>query len=436
MPANIIAIVGRPNVGKSTLFNRILGVREAIVHDMPGVTRDRKYARAEWAGKEFTIIDTGGYIPDSEDVVEAAIREQVQIAIEEADSIVFVVDATDGIAPLDRQLAEVLRRSQKPIHLVVNKIDSSRHDLLMHEFHALGLGEPIPVSALLGRSIGDFLDIATGTFSAEESSDESDQRLRIAIVGKPNVGKSSLVNALVGRTRAVVSPLPGTTRDPVDSIVRSHGEEFLLVDTAGLRKKRKVKESLEFYSAVRTLKAIERSNVVVILFDAERGVDRQDLHIVQTAVERKRAGLIAVNKWDLVEKDTKTAREYEQAIHRLLGLNDFFPILFISAVTKQRLPRVLETAKEVWSEQNKKVETSTLNEVLLPLIERYPPSSPGPKEIRIKYVTQVKTNPPVFAFFCNEPTLVQDNYRRYLANALRSEFGFRGVPLTVVFKQK
>ena len=319
MASNIIAIVGRPNVGKSTLFNRLVGERDAIVHDLPGVTRDRKYADTDWAGKHFTIIDTGGYIPRAENAIEQGMREQAEIAINEADAVLFVVDANDGVLELDRDIANILRKSHKKVHLVVNKIDSAQHEINKNEFYELGLGEPIAISALGGRLIGDFLDLVTEPF-ASNGSNETESRLRIAIIGKPNVGKSSLVNALLGKKRQVVTNVPGTTRDPIDSILKYHGEEIILVDTAGLKKKKQMLESLEFFSALRTMKAIERSDVSVILLDAERGIDKQDQHIVEAALQRRRASIIAVNKWDLVEKDTNTARLFEQEIQRRLGI--------------------------------------------------------------------------------------------------------------------
>ncbi|MEK6566354.1 MAG: ribosome biogenesis GTPase Der [Bacteroidota bacterium] len=435
MTSNIVAIVGRPNVGKSTLFNRILGSREAIVFSTPGVTRDRKYANAEWAGKTFTVIDTGGFVPESEDVFEMAIREQATIAMEEADSIVFVVDAMEGVTPLDKEIAAILRKSHKAVHLVVNKIDSAEREHFTNEFFELGLGDPLPLSALAGRQIGDFLDVLTGPFRSNGEDKKSD-KLRIAIIGKPNVGKSSLVNALLGKKRHVVTEIPGTTRDPIDSVVKFQGEELILVDTAGLRKRARVRESIEFYSVLRTLKCIETSDVAVILFDGHGGVDKQDLHIADAAMQRHRAALIAVNKWDLVEKSTQTAREYELAIRRNLGLNDFLPIVFVSATEKQRIHRVLEMAQEIHKEQCKRIGTNKLNEAILPEIAHYPPKSSSPKEIKIKYVTQVKTRPPMFSFFCNEPKLVQESYKRFLENKLREHFGFSGVPLMLVFKEK
>jgi GTP-binding protein len=436
MSSNIIAIVGRPNVGKSTLFNRILGVREAIVHDLPGVTRDRKYAEAEWAGKQFTIIDTGGFVPDSKDVFERAIREQAQIAIEEADAVVFMVDAGTGVMALDREIADILRKSQKPIHLVVNKIDSAKKEIDAHEFYELGLGEPITISALAGRQIGDFLDTITSAFEKNGTTEGTGDVLRLAIVGKPNVGKSSVVNALLGKRRQVVTDIPGTTRDAIDAVLKYNNEEFILIDTAGLKKRRRTTESLEFFSAIRTLRSIERSDVAIVLFDAKRGFDVQDLHIVESALQRKRSCLIAVNKWDLVGKETNTARDYELFIKKKLGLYDYLPVLFVSALTKQRIYKLIERAKKIHQEQCKRIETSTLNDSLLPDIERNPPKSSSPKEIKIKFVTQVKTRPPMFAFFCNEPKLVQESYKRFLANKLREHFGFEGVPLTLVFKEK
>ncbi|MFH0989713.1 MAG: ribosome biogenesis GTPase Der [bacterium] len=435
MSTNIVAIIGRPNVGKSTLYNRILGFQEAIVHDFPGVTRDRKYAKTEWTGKHFTIIDTGGFVTESDDIFEQAIREQAEIAIEEADVVVFLVDAISGIVGLDRELADILRKSQKPIYLVVNKIDSAKREHDAHEFHELGLGNPIPISALAGRQIGDFLDTITSTFLIEEP-EEQEQRMRLAVIGKPNVGKSSLVNALLGKKRQVVTDIPGTTRDPIDSILNYKDEEIILIDTAGLKKKRKTYESIEFFSAIRTLKSLERADVAIILFDASRGIDSQDLHIVESTMERKRCALVAVNKWDLIEKETNTARHIELVIKEKMGMYEFIPVVFISALTKQRIQKVLDLAITIHAEQNKRIGTSELNEALLPAIEKNPPKSSSPKEIKIKFITQVKSKPPVFAFFCNEPTLIQESYKRYLANKLRDCFGFVGVPLTLVFKKK
>ena len=435
MSSAIIAIVGRPNVGKSSLFNRILGFREAIVHNAPGVTRDRKYAEAEWAGSHFTIIDTGGFVPDSDDIFERAIREQAQIAIEEADAVVFVVDAETGLTPLDREIANILRKSKKPIHLTVNKIDSANREVSVHEFHELGLGEPISISALAGRKIGDFLDTVIASIEKlEEPEDHS--RLRLAVIGKPNVGKSSLVNALLGSKRQVVTDIPGTTRDPIDSILRYNKEEFILIDTAGLKKKRQVTESIEFYSALRTIKSIQRCDVALILFDAKNGFDVQDLHIVESALHNNKSAMIAVNKWDLVEKETNTSKAYEEILREKLGLYDHLPIMFVSALTKQRIHKLIDKAKFIHEEQCKRIETSRLNNVLLPVIENNPPKSSSPKEIKIKYISQVKSQPPVFAFFCNEPTLVQESYKRFLMNKLREHFGFEGVPLTLSFKRK
>ena len=435
MSSHIVAIVGRPNVGKSTLFNRIFGSREAIVFDTPGVTRDRRYAEAEWAGKSFTMIDTGGFVPESNDVFEKAIREQANIAIEEADAIVFVVDAMEGLTPLDKEIADILRRSNKPIHLVVNKIDSAQRDNAVAEFYSLGLGEPISIAALGGRQIGDFLDLLT-TDIKKETRVKKEKRLRLAIIGKPNVGKSSLVNSLIGKTRQVVTDIPGTTRDPIDTVLEYQGEEIILVDTAGLRKKSKISESIEFYSTLRTLHAIERSDMAVILLDAKQGVDKQDLQIVDATIERHRAAIIVVNKWDLVEKETNTARQYEIAINKDLGLYDYLPIIFVSALTKQRIAKVIETAKEVHLQQSRRISTSALNKSIMEDIKMTPPKSSTAREIKIKFVTQIKTNPPMFTFFCNHPKLVQESYKRFLMNKLRDHFGFSGVPLGVVFKEK
>jgi GTP-binding protein len=435
MSSHIVAIVGRPNVGKSTLFNRIFGSREAIVFDTPGVTRDRRYAEAEWTGKSFTMIDTGGFVPESNDVFEKAIREQANIAIEEADAIVFVVDALEGLTPLDKEIADILRRSNKPIHLIVNKIDSAQRENAIAEFYSLGLGEPIGIAALGGRQIGDFLDLITSDIK-KETRVKKEKRLRIAVIGKPNVGKSSLVNSLIGNTRQVVTDIPGTTRDPIDTILEYQGEEIILVDTAGLRKKSKISESIEFYSTIRTLHAIERSDVAVILLDAKQGVDKQDLQIVDATMERHRSAVIVVNKWDLIEKETNTARQYVLAIEKNLGMYDFLPVIFVSALTKQRITKVIDTAKEVHVQQSRRISTSALNKSIMLDIGITPPKSSTSREIKIKFVTQIKTNPPMFAFFCNHPKLVQESYKRFLMNKLREHFGFAGVPLGIVFKEK
>ncbi len=431
----LVALVGRPNVGKSTLFNRIIGHRNAIVHDLPGVTRDRNYAEAEWAGKHFSLVDTGGYVPESEDIIEIAIREQAQIAIEEADVVLFLVDAEDGLLASDLELANILRKAQKKVVLVVNKIDGEKREVATAEFYKLGLGEPYSVSALGGRKIGDLLDVVTEDFSVS-LDDKIDPRLKIAVIGKPNVGKSSFVNALLKEERNIVTSIPGTTRDPIDATLKYYGEEILLIDTAGLRKKSRIKESIEFYSALRTLKSIERCDVAVILIDATEGLDHQDLRIIENTIERNRAAIIAVNKWDLVEKDANTAKAFEKALEEKLRIYDFIPIIFISALEKQRIYKVVELAQKVNEEQNKRISTSELNDVLGSDIKVFPPRSRSGKEIKIKYITQVKSKPPVFAFFCNEPKLVDDNYRRFLENKIRTHFTFSGVPVLLSFKQK
>ncbi len=431
----LVAIIGRPNVGKSTLFNRIIGSRSAIVHDMPGVTRDRNYAEAEWAGKAFLLVDTGGYVPESEDVFETAIREQAQIAIDEADLVLFVVDGEGGLISSDDEIAGLLRKARKKVVLVVNKIDGERREPNVHEFFRLGLGDPVSTSALVGRRIGDLLDIVTSGIP-ESSQEHADPRLKIAIIGRPNVGKSSFVNALLQEKRHIVTDVPGTTRDPIDAIVKFHGEELLLIDTAGLRRKSKVKESVEFYSTIRTLKSIERCDVAVVMIDGKAGVEHQDLRIIAGALEKYRPVVLVVNKWDLVEKDETTAKHYEKAIREKLRIYDYVPIMFISALTKQRVFKVLEVAKKLDEEQQRRINTSELNELMQEDIAAFPPKSSSGKEIKIKYVTQVKTKPPVFAFFCNEPQLIEDMYRRYLENRIREHYAFTGVPIVLSFKRK
>ena len=435
MSQPLVAIVGRPNVGKSTLFNRIVGQRSAIVHDLPGVTRDRHYADTSWAGKAFSLVDTGGFIPRSDDVIETAIREQAQVAIEEADVVLFVVDGRDSLVPADHDVAEILRRSEKKVILVVNKIDGEKQEPALAEFFALGLGEPVGVSALQGRSIGDLLDVVTTGFAMQDAR-EADPRLKIAVIGKPNVGKSSFVNALLQEERHIVTDIPGTTRDPIDAILKFHGEEIVLVDTAGLRRRSKITESVEFFSTVRTLKSIDRCDVAVVLLDAVAGPEHQDLRIIETAIDRKRPVIIAVNKWDLVEKNDQTAKHFEHALRERLRIYDFIPIIFISALTHQRIYKVLDLVKNVDAEQDRRIQTSELNDLLGVDIRAFPPRSRSGKEIKIKYITQVRSRPPVFAFFCNEPKMIDDNYRRYLENRIRGHFAFSGVPITLSFKQK
>jgi GTP-binding protein len=431
----LIAIVGRPNVGKSTLFNRIVGERSAIVDDLPGVTRDRQYAVAEWAGRTFTLVDTGGYVPDSEDVMETAIREQAAVAIEEADLVLFVVDAITGLHPMDRELADILRKSQKKVRVVVNKVDNAAREPAAGEFYALGLGDPLGIAALGGRSIGDMLDAATEGIAAGEAP-SSDMRLKIAVVGRPNVGKSSLVNALLQQPRAIVTPVPGTTRDAIDSILRFHGEEVLLIDTAGLRRRSRIQESVEFYSTVRTLKALDRCNVAVVVIDVQQGLEHQDLRILDEALDRRRPVLLAANKWDVIEKDSLTAATFEKALRERLRRYDFVPVMFISALEKVRVHKVIEAAKTLNAEQHRRITTGQLNTVLGEAIEQFPPKSRSGREVKINYVAQVDVAPPVFTFFCNDPDQIEESYRRFLENRIREHFGFTGVPLVLSFRRK
>ncbi len=436
MRDNLVVIVGRPNVGKSTLFNRLTGTKDAIVDDQSGVTRDRQFGFVEWNMKRFRLIDTGGYVPDSPDQFEAAIREQVEIALTEADKIIFVVDGRTGLLPIDETIAELLRTSGKRTILCVNKIDSEKLEQNIHEFYELGFGDPHPISALNGRQTGDFLEVVVQGFpNAEE--DPMDEGLRIAFVGRPNVGKSSLTNALLGADRSIVTNIPGTTRDSIDSIIKYYGEEITIVDTAGLRKKSRIKENVEYYSSVRTLRAIADAHIVVLMVDAVQGFESQEQKILEEAIQRRKGVIIAINKWDLVEKDSNTAKFFEKALIEKLGKYDYFPVIFISALTKQRIYKLIDMAKEIQSERHKKISTSELNDVMLKEIEAYPPPSTHTgKEVKIKFVTQVGDNYPVFLFFCNYPKSVPDQYRRYREKAIRMHFGFRGVPFTVSFKEK
>jgi GTP-binding protein len=436
MRDSLVVIVGRPNVGKSTLFNRLTGTKDAIVDDVSGVTRDRQFGFVEWNMKRFRLIDTGGYVPNSPDQFEAAIREQVEIALTEADKIIFVLDGRTGLLPIDETIAELLRSSGKKTVLCVNKIDSEKFQNNVHEFYRLGFGEPHPISALNGRMTGDFLDIIIEEFPLAEE-EAKDEELRIAFVGRPNVGKSSLTNALLGEDRSIVTDIPGTTRDSIDSVIKFYGEKITIVDTAGLRKKSRIKENIEYYSSVRTLRAIADSNIVVLLVDAVQGFESQEQKILEEAIQRRKGVIIAINKWDLVEKDSNTAKYYEKALIQKLGKYDYFPFIFISALTKQRIFKLIEMAKEIQIERHKKVPTSELNDIMLKEIQASPPqASHTGKEVKIKFVTQVGDNYPVFLFFCNYPKEITDQYRRYLEKVIRRHFGFKGVPFTISFKEK
>lgn len=436
MKIPIVVIVGRPNVGKSTLFNRLVGKREAIVDDKSGVTRDRNFGEVEWAGKKFQLMDTGGYVPDSADLFETAIREQVEIAISQADAIIFLVDVRTGISAVDEEIARLLRNSSKKYFVLANKVDSEKYEPQAAEFYKFGVDKIYDVSAIAGRKIGDFLDDLTDDFP-ESLKDSDDKRLKVAIVGRPNVGKSSLTNALLGYDRSIVTEIPGTTRDSLDSVLKYYGEEIILVDTAGLRKKKRVEESIEFFSMLRTLRSIGECDVAVIMIDAAIGIDKQDQKIIDEAVRWRKGIVIAVNKWDLVEKETNTARQFDLAIREKLGRTSYFPIIFISALTKQRIFKLIDLVKEINAERKKKIPTSELNEKLLEQIEKNPPPSTHTgKEVKIKYITQVGDNYPVFLFFSNYPKDIPDHYKRFLENKIRELFGFYGVPVTLSFKNK
>jgi GTPase len=435
--SSLVAIVGRPNVGKSTLFNRITRSRKVVVDNQPGVTRDRVYEMTEWAGHNFILVDTGGYVPDSDNVIEKAVREQVSIAIQQADLILFVVDAQTGITPLDQDISSLLRKSRKEILVLVNKVDDESHEPEINQFYSFGLGDPVPISAQLGRNIGDLLDIIVSRIPVVPDSGETQKDLlHIAIIGRPNVGKSSLLNALLGTDRSIVTDIPGTTRDSIDSVLKYYGDEIILIDTAGLRKRSKVTEAVEFFSSVRTFRSIERCDIAVLIIDATLGIGHQDLTIISETIKRKKGLVLAVNKWDLIEKDTHTARVFENSLREHLKMNDFIPIIFISALEKKRITKVIELAREVHEERGKRVPTSELNRVVqLAVQENVPPATRG-YDITIKYATQVKQNPPVFAFFSNFPKYIPETYQRYLENRLRKAFGFKGVPLTLSFKKK
>jgi GTP-binding protein len=434
--ANIVAIVGRPNVGKSTLFNRLVGERDAIMDDLSGVTRDRHYGHAEWCGKFFTVIDTGGYVHGSDDIFERQIREQVELALDEASVILFVVDAHAGLHHLDEEFANKLRKSQKPVYLVMNKADTTSLAQMTAEFYSLGMGDAYPISSQSGSGTGELLDELIKNFP-EEGVENPDAGIpRIAILGRPNAGKSSFVNTLLGKTRSIVTDIAGTTRDAVDARYNTYGKEFIITDTAGLRKKPKVTEDIEFYSVMRAVKALENADVCVIMIDAERGLEAQDMHIIGMAEEKRKGIVILVNKWDLIEKDTQTAKKFEDAIKEKIAPLTYIPIMFISVLNKQRIFQAIELIVRVYDNMHRKISTSELNDKMLPEIAYYPPPSVKGKYVKIKYITQLPTNSVSFAFFCNLPQYIKDSYKGYLENKLRHHFDFVGVPVNIICKAK
>jgi GTP-binding protein len=432
--SNIVAIVGRPNVGKSTLYNRLTESRKAIVDDFSGVTRDRHYGIAEWVGHSFNVIDTGGYVANSEDVFEAAIREQVVIAIEEATAILFVVDVTTGITDLDDEIAGILRKGKKPVFVVVNKVDNTSQQADATEFYALGLGELYNISSMTGSGTGELLDELIKTFDDEPA--EENTLPKYAIVGRPNVGKSSIINALIGKERNIVTPIAGTTRDSIHIHYNQYGHEFMLIDTAGMRKKTKVKENIEFYSVMRTIKALEEADVIILMVDAQESIESQDINIFHLAEKNKKGIMVVINKWDLIEKNTKTVKVFEELIREKIAPFTDVPIVFTSVTEKQRLLKVIETADMVYKNRAKKVATSKLNDIMLPIIENYPPPALKGKHVKIKYVTQIAGSSPMFAFFCNLPQYIKEPYKRFIENKLRENFDFSGVPIQIFFRQK
>ena len=435
MKNNIVAIVGRPNVGKSTLFNRLVGGRKAIVDDISGVTRDRHYGSTFWNGKNFTVIDTGGFVQHSTDVFEAAIRSQVEIAIEESAVLIFMVDVTTGITDLDEQIAQMLRKSKKEVLLAVNKTENTQRMLDANEFWSLGFEETFFLSSLTGSGTGDLLD-AVAERIEEDESDQSGIP-KFAIIGQPNVGKSSFTNALLGEDRNIVTDVAGTTRDSIHSLYDKFSKKFILVDTAGIRKKSKVHENLEFYSVMRAIRAIEEADVCFLLIDAQTGIEVQDMSIFRLVQKRRKGVVILVNKWDLVEdKETNTARDFEATIKKRIAPFNDVPIIFMSALEKQRIFKAVDVALEVYDNRQQRIKTSQLNEVMQKVIERRPPPAHRGRFVKIKYVTQLPMAYPAFAFFCNNPKYLKEEYRNYLENQLRKHFNFTGIPITIYFRQK
>jgi len=434
---NIVAIVGRPNVGKSTLFNRFTESRDAIVKEISGVTRDRIYGRGEWNGAQFSVIDTGGYIKGSEDIFEGEIRKQVEIAVDEATVIVFMVDVMTGIIDLDEKVAALLRKSKKPVLIVANKVDNTNRVGLSSEFYALGLGDVFDVSAANGSGTGELLDEIVKYFDKEDVSiNERDNLPKIAIVGRPNVGKSSMVNALTNEDRNIVTDISGTTRDSINTRFKGFGFDFLLIDTAGIRKKAKVTEDIEYYSVLRSVRTIEDADVCIFMIDASEGLQKQDLHIYYMIEKNSKGVVVVVNKWDLVEKDQNTMNKFEEDLRNQLAPFNDVPIIFTSTISKQRIHKTLEAAMLVYENRTKKISTSQLNDVMLEIIQATPPPALKGKYIRIKYVQQLPTYSPAFAFFCNLPQYIEESYKRFLENRLREKFDFIGVPIRIYFRKK
>ncbi len=432
---NIVAIIGRPNVGKSTLYNRLVGMRDAITDDFSGVTRDRKYGYCEWNGKRFTVVDTGGFVHGSDDVFESAIRSQVKVAIEESAAIIFMVDAQTGITDLDEQIAKALRRGDKPVFLVVNKVDNHSNMLEANEFWGLGFENTFFVASISGSGTGDLLDAVVEHI---DNKPELETELpKFAIIGRPNVGKSSFINALLGEERNIVTPIAGTTRDPIHSVYNKFGKEFMLIDTAGIRKKTKVEEDLEFYSVMRAIRALEEADVCLLVLDAMQGLEAQDVNILRLAQKRHKGLVILVNKWDLIkEKGTNTARDYELAIKNKIAPFDDVPVIFISVKDKQRIFQAVEAALEVFENRTRRIKTSELNEIMMEIIEATPPPSVHSRYPKFKYVTQLPTPYPCFAFFVNNPNYVRDSYKQFLENQLRKHFNFKGVTMELFMRTK
>ncbi len=434
--SHIVAIVGRPNVGKSTLFNRLIGQRKAITDNISGVTRDRIYGWSDWNGKNFTVVDTGGFVHGSDDVFEAAIRRQVHIAMEEAEIIIFMVDVTTGITDLDAEIANLLRRAEKPVFLAVNKVDNHSRQLLANEFWGLGFDNTFFLSSVSGSGTGEILDAITDILP-EEADDGIDAELpKIAIVGQPNVGKSSMTNALLGEERNIVTNVPGTTRDSIYTMYDKYGHVFYIIDTAGIRKKAKVHEDLEFYSVIRAVKAIDQADVCLLMIDAKDGLESQDLSILGLIQKRRKGVVIVVNKWDLIEKETNTARDFEIELKRRIAPFNDIPIVFTSVLEKQRIFKAIDAAMKVNDNRKRKIRTSELNDIMLDVIERNPPPSHRGKYIKIKYVTQLPIYYPAFAFFCNHPKHVREDYKNFIENKMRDRFDFSGVPISIFFREK